>query len=104
MKKRDIEIGGTYAVKVGRTVLFVKIIGTARYGGWFGFNIRNGRYVRIRSPQQLRHRIDDPTPAKVDQAADAMIRAGVLDPSHVPCAHGHVGACPVPAEIQEINR
>jgi len=57
MKKKDVEIGGTYRVKVSGKVVPVKILNECHYGGWIGRNTVTGREVRIRSARRLRSRI-----------------------------------------------
>ena len=54
MKKRDIEIGNTYIVKVSGVLAKVRITGESPYGGWRGLNLATGREVRIRSAARLR--------------------------------------------------
>ena len=54
MKKRDIEIGNTYIVKVSGVLAKVRITAESPYGGWRGTNLATGREVRIRSAARLR--------------------------------------------------
>lgn len=54
MKKRDIEIGNTYIVKVSGVLAKVRITGESPYGGWRGLNLATGREVRIPSAARLR--------------------------------------------------
>ena len=54
MKKREIEIGTTYIVKVSGVLANVRITGESLYGGWRGTNLATGREVRIRSAARLR--------------------------------------------------
>jgi hypothetical protein len=56
MKKKDVVIGETYAVKVSGKIAPVKIISESIYGGWNGLNVRTKREVRIRSAMRLRYR------------------------------------------------
>lgn len=54
MKKRQIEVGTTYIVKVSGVLARVCITGESPYGGWVGRNLATGREVRIRSAARLR--------------------------------------------------
>ena len=60
MKKKDVEIGGIYQVRVGQWLVRVRITGESRYGGWDAVNLRTNRAIRIRSAQRLRKRFDAP--------------------------------------------
>ena len=54
MKKLDVQIGGTYAAKVGNGRLgTVRIDRENYYGGWDATNLRTGRAIRVRSAQRL---------------------------------------------------
>jgi len=57
MKKAEVKIGATYAVKVSERLVPVTITGVSVYGGWYGRNERTGREVRIRGAQRLRFRV-----------------------------------------------
>ena len=54
MKKREIEIGSTYIVKVSGVLAKVRITAESPYGGWRGTNLATGGEVRIRSAARLR--------------------------------------------------
>ena len=54
MKKKEIEVGGTYIAKVSNCLVPVRIRGESPYGGWDAVNTVTGRAVRIRSAQRLR--------------------------------------------------
>lgn len=54
MKQKDVQVGGTYTVKVSGTLVPVKLLNESPYGGWNGVNITTGRAVRIRTAARLR--------------------------------------------------
>jgi hypothetical protein len=54
VKKAQVTIGETYAVKVGNRICPVKVTGVHSFGGWRAHNVKTGREVRIRSAQRLR--------------------------------------------------
>jgi hypothetical protein len=54
MKKAQVQLGGTYVVKVSGVLTTVRITGESPYGGWDAVNTRTGRAVRIRSAARLR--------------------------------------------------
>lgn len=56
MKKRDVEIGGTYLAKVSGRIVTVRIDRESPYGGWLGTSLATGRSVRVRSAARLRGR------------------------------------------------
>ena len=49
MKKRDVELGQVYAVKVSGRIQPVRLIAESPHGGWVGRNEQTGREIRIRS-------------------------------------------------------
>lgn len=55
MKKKDVKIGGKYAVKVSGQIVPVIIVWKSRFGGWVGVNTRTGREVKIKTAQRLRY-------------------------------------------------
>lgn len=57
MKKRDVEIGAVYLVRVSGRLVPVRVTGESPYGGFNGVNLTTGREVRIRSAGRLRARI-----------------------------------------------
>jgi hypothetical protein len=57
MKKRDVEIGAIYIVKVSGKLTPVRLTRESPYGGWEGTNLATGREVRIRSAARLRYRL-----------------------------------------------
>jgi hypothetical protein len=57
MKKKDVQIGQTYAVKVSGQIRPVKLTAESPYGGWLGRNMQSGREVRIKSAAKLRYPI-----------------------------------------------
>jgi len=59
MKRRHIEIGATYIVKVRGLLAKVRITAESPYGGWRGVNLATGREVRIRSAARLRRPAND---------------------------------------------
>jgi hypothetical protein len=58
MKKRNVELGQVYAVKVGGRIQPVRLIGESPYGGWVGRNEQTGREIRIRSAARLRAHLE----------------------------------------------
>jgi len=54
VKKRDVEIGATYLVKVSGKLTKVRLTRPSPYGGWDGLNLATHREVRIRSAARLR--------------------------------------------------
>ena len=58
MKKKDVQVGGIFMVKVSGQVQPVKLKAESPYGGWVGYNIRTGRDVRIRTAAKLRRRVE----------------------------------------------
>ncbi len=58
MKKKEIEVGGTYAAKVSDRVVPVRILRESPYGGWDARNEITGRSVRVRSAQRLRFPVE----------------------------------------------
>jgi len=55
MKKSQVKIGETYAVKVSGVIQPVKVIEEFPRGGWVGINRRTGREVRIKTAGRLRY-------------------------------------------------
>jgi len=47
MKKKDVQIGSTYIVKVSGVLAKVRISGELPCGGWRGTNLATGREIRI---------------------------------------------------------
>jgi len=70
MKKNDVQIGGTYLVKVASNLVPVKIDREHDNGGWMGTSAKTGKTIRIKSAQRLRKCLDDAAPvaAKAKQA------------------------------------
>jgi hypothetical protein len=58
MKKRDVELGQVYAVKVSGRIQPVRVIAESPYGGWMGRNEHTGREIRIRTAAKLRARLE----------------------------------------------
>lgn len=72
VKKKDVKIGGVYAVKVSGSIVPVCLEYEASYvsGGWIGKNLLTKRRVRIRSAARLRWEIVDPCcPSTVKEVA-----------------------------------
>lgn len=57
MKKKDVVVGATYAVKVSGKIVPVRVYATHHAGGWYGLNTYTDREVRIRTAGRLRHRV-----------------------------------------------
>lgn len=64
MKKADVSVGETYAVKVSGKVVGVRLVAESPHGGWVGRSLATGREVRIRTAAKLRRRIDTGSPAR----------------------------------------
>ena len=54
MRKRDIQIGHTYVVKVSGELVPVRLTHEHHAGGWVGQNLKTRREVRIRTAGRLR--------------------------------------------------
>ena len=54
MRKSEVKIGGTYAVKVSDRIVPVTLVAENRFGGWIARNEKTGRDVRIKSAARLR--------------------------------------------------
>lgn len=54
MKKSDVQIGGTYLVKVASNLVPVKITCEHDNGGWEGTSVKTGKTIRIKTAQRLR--------------------------------------------------
>lgn len=70
MKKKDVQVGGLYRVKVGRKIVDVRLERESPYGGWDARSLATGRRIRIRTAQRLRAAVkrDDVVPAAQRQA------------------------------------
>jgi hypothetical protein len=62
MKKRDVQLGATYLVKVSGKLTKVRLTRESPYGGWEGVNLATHREVHIRSAARLRA----PVPVVID--------------------------------------
>lgn len=79
MKKADVQIGGTYFVKVAGNLVPVKITREHDNGGWEGTSVKTGKTIRIKSAQRLRKCLDDAAPVAAKAAKptqDAKADAG----------------------------
>lgn len=54
MKKKDVQTGKTYIVKVSSREVPVRLWRESPYGGWDGVNTVTGRQVRIPTAGRLR--------------------------------------------------
>ncbi len=70
MKKTDVQINATYAVKVAGNLVPVKITAEHPSGGWVGTSVKTGKAIRVRSPQRLRKRLADAEHLKAVHKAD----------------------------------
>jgi hypothetical protein len=66
IKKADVEIGKTYAAKVGDRVVHVRIDAAKDEGGWTATNLETQRTVQIKTAARLRREI---TPESSQQLA-----------------------------------
>ncbi len=55
MRKDQVQIGKTYAVKVSGRITYVRIVGESPYGGWNGVNVDTKKSVRIKTAARLRY-------------------------------------------------
>ncbi|MCK6486237.1 MAG: HTH domain-containing protein [Phycisphaerae bacterium] len=55
MKKKDVQVGNTYAAKIGSQLVPVRLDAESRFGGWDATNLRTKRRVRIKSAAKLRY-------------------------------------------------
>ena len=55
MKKTEVHIGETYAVKVSGRIVPVRLDRESSYGGWEGRNLRTGRRVHVKTAARLRY-------------------------------------------------
>lgn len=74
MRKREVEIGGTYTAKISGSIVRVRIDSTHRLGGWNATNLKTNHTVRIKSAQKLRKRVDEPK--KIDEPKPKAKRQG----------------------------
>jgi len=70
MKKADVQINATYAVKVAGNLVPVKITAEHPSGGWVGTSVKTGKTIRVKSPQRLRKRLADAEHLKAIHKAD----------------------------------
>src|ERR1700677_593079 len=61
MKSTDVQIGGTYIVKMSGKLAVVRISSESQYGGWDGINTTTNRAVRIRNARKLRRAAGETT-------------------------------------------
>jgi hypothetical protein len=54
MKKKDVELGKIYTVKVSGRIVPVRILRLSPYGGWVGQNLITTREVHIKTAGRLR--------------------------------------------------
>jgi len=54
MKKRNVQVGKTYACKVSGSVVPVRLDRENVHGGWDGTNMKTHKPVRVKSAQRLR--------------------------------------------------
>jgi hypothetical protein len=54
MKRRDVQLGAIYLVKVSGKLTRVRLTRESPYGGWEGVNLATHREVHIRSAARLR--------------------------------------------------
>ncbi len=54
MKKKEVQVGKAYVVKVSGKLTHVRIDSIREAGGWFGTNLNTGKKVTIKSAQRLR--------------------------------------------------
>jgi len=59
MKKKEVEIGQCYRVKISGKTTVVQITHLGNQKGWWAVNLRTGRDVRIKSAAKLRKHVGD---------------------------------------------
>lgn len=59
IRKKDVEIGGYYAIKHTSSprLIVIRIDGESLYGGWNATNLKTGRQIRIKSNTKLRYKV-----------------------------------------------
>lgn len=62
MKKKDVQIGKTYIVRVSGQLVPVRLQRESEYGGWWGLSIKTNRMVRIKTAAKLRLEYVAPAP------------------------------------------
>jgi len=80
IKKKDVKIGGYYAIKhtsspYGKLTV-IRIDGEYTYGGWNATNLKTKRQIRIKSNTKLRYEVK-PNPEFVASEPEAMLKAGI---------------------------
>ena len=53
MKKKDVEVGAVYWVRVSDEMIDVRITGESDYGGWDGVNLATKHKIRIKTAARL---------------------------------------------------
>ena len=90
MKKDDVQINGTYLVKVAGNLVPVKITREHDNGGWEGTSVKTGKTIRVKSPQRLRKCLDDAAP--VATKADKATKDAKVEPQRDTGERGATGA------------
>lgn len=82
MRKRDVQVGGTYEAKVSNSLVTVRIDRELPItGGWQGTNTKTGRTVRIKSAQRLRRPVQLDNDARKEQVMAAAPKATTAKPA-----------------------
>jgi len=55
MKKAEVQIGETYAVKVSGRIVLVRLDRESPFGGYDGTNLKTGRRVHVKTAARLRY-------------------------------------------------
>lgn len=99
MRKGQVQVGRTYAAKVGGSVLPVTITAEKwtgdKHAGWVGTNARTGRTVRIKSAQRLGGEVG-PTPPRGRAPA-------CTQKCTAPAAHGQPAARHSPLRVRRVH-
>lgn len=57
MKKKDIEVGEIYIVKVSGVLCHIKVLQESPYGGWTGKNLVTNKTIRIKTAKRFRRKV-----------------------------------------------
>ena len=58
MKKKDVQIGDIYIVKVSGVLCHVKILQESLYGGWTGRNLVTNKTIHIKTARRLQRKCE----------------------------------------------
>lgn len=73
MKAKDVQLGKIYVVKVSGKLARVQLTKVRAAGGWYGTNLKTGKYVLLRTAARLRQE----SRLCSDNELDAWIQGGI---------------------------